>query len=304
MTTKPGTAGRNGQAQNPLQMAAQESRARVGPVDKLYSFPWWALAMIVVGALIGISIAADAIYSDIFTKLQAGIAMSLRVAGAAYVSAILIGLIVGMIRSSAPRPRGGLAGRLASLAHLFLYNLASLYVAIMRGLPILIVLLIFAFVIVPAVRHWINEVTGADFTFRGSSWESAVIALAFTYGAFLSETFRAGIQSIETGQTEAARSLGMTWFQSMRFVVLPQAIRRILPPLGNDLVAMIKDSALVSILGVRDITQIAKLSSGASFRYLETYSVAAMIYLLLTFVGMLGVSFVERHNRNYPGQDS
>ncbi|MCY4022962.1 MAG: amino acid ABC transporter permease [Anaerolineaceae bacterium] len=290
--------------QTSLEIAARQARSRVGPVDWLYSFPWWALTMVVVGVLIGISIAADAIYSDIFGKLQAGIAMSLRVAGFAYVSAILIGLVVGMIRSSAPRPGKGVAGRLGSLLHLFLYNLASLYVAIMRGLPILIVLLIFAFVIVPAVRRWITEVTGVAFTFRGSSWESAVIALAFTYGAFLSETFRAGIQSIETGQSEAARSLGMTWFQSMRFIILPQAIRRILPPLGNDLVAMIKDSALVSILGVRDITQIAKVSSGASFRYLETYSVAAMIYLLLTFLGMLGVGLVERRNRNYPGEDS
>lgn len=295
---------RPGIQESSLEIAARESRDRVGPVDRLYSFPWWALTMIVVGVLIAISIAADAIYSDIFGKLQAGIAMSLRVAGFAYVSAILIGLTVGMVRSSAPRPGKGIAGRLASLLHLFLYNLASLYVAIMRGLPILIVLLIFAFVIVPAVRRWIIEVTGVPFTFRGSSWESAVIALAFTYGAFLSETFRAGIQSIETGQSEAARSLGMTWFQSMRHVILPQAIRRILPPLGNDLVAMIKDSALVSILGVRDITQIAKVSSGASFRYLETYSVAAMVYLLLTFLAMLGVGFVERRNRNYPGEES
>ena len=260
--------------------------------------------MVVVGVLIGVSIAADAIYSDAFGRLRQGIAMTLRVAGAAYVSAVFIGLVVGMIRSSAPRPGRGRVGRLASLLHLVLYNLASLYVAIMRGLPILIVLLFFAFVIVPAVKRWIAETTGVAITFRGSSWESAVIALAFTYGAFLSETFRAGIQSIETGQSEAARSLGMTWFQSMRYIIVPQAVRRILPPLGNDLVAMIKDSSLVSILGVRDVTQIAKLSSGASFRYLETYSVAAMIYLLLTFLGMLAVGFVERRNRNYPGEDS
>ena len=287
-----------------LGLAAQESRARVGPVDRIYSFPWWALVMVVAGALIAISIAADQLYSGIFDKLQVGIAMTLRVAGLAYVCAIFIGLVVGMIRSSVPQPSRGLAGRLSSLVHLVLYNLASLYVAIMRGLPVLIVLLIFAFVIVPAARRWINELLGTDFTFRGSSWESAVIALAFTYGAFLSETFRAGIQSIESGQREAARSLGMTWFQSMRFVVLPQAVRRVLPPLGNDLVAMTKDSALVSILGVRDITQIAKVSSGASFRYLETYSVAAMIYLLLTFIGMMGVGYVERRNRNHPGQES
>ena len=285
-----------------LETVAQESRARVGPVDRIYNFPWWALAMIVVGVLIAISIAADQIYSDIFNKLKAGIAVTLLVAGTAYVSAIVIGLLVGMVRSSIPKPRSGFPGRLSSLAHLFFYNLASLYVAVMRGLPVLIVLLIFAFVIVPAVRKWINALLGTDLTFRGGSWETAVIALAFTYGAFLSETFRAGIQSISSGQREAARSLGMTWFQSMRFIVLPQAIRRILPPLGNDMVAMIKDSALVSILGVRDITQIAKVSSGSSFRYVETYAVTAMVYLLLTFIGMLGVSYVERRKQNEPGQ--
>ena len=287
-----------------LEIAAREARSRVGPVDWLYSFPWWIVAMVVVVVLIIISIAADQIYSDTFTKLQAGIAMSLRVAGTAYISAIFIGLVVGMIRSGTPRPRRGLAGRLASLVHLLLYNLASLYVATMRGLPVLIVLLIFAFVIVPAARDWLNETTGSTIRFRGSSWESAVIALAFTYGAFLSETFRAGIQSIEIGQTEAARSLGMTWFQAMRHVILPQAVRRILPPLGNDLVAMIKDSALVSVLGVRDVTQIAKVTSGSNFRYMETYSVAALIYLMLTFIGMLGVGYVERRNRNHPGHDS
>jgi len=293
---------RSDMQQRSLEGAAREARSRVGPVERFYNFPWWALVMVVTGVLIALGIAADQIYSDIFGKLQAGIAMTLRVAGTAYVCAILIGLAVGMIRSSAPQPRSGIAGRLGSLAHLLLYNLASLYVAIMRGLPVLIVLLIFAFVIVPGVRKWINDLLGTSLSFRGSSWESAVIALSFTYGAFLSETFRAGIQSIDPGQTEAARSLGMTWFQSMRFVVLPQAVRRILPPLGNDLVAMIKDSSLVSILGVRDITQIAKVSSGASFRYLETYSVAAMRYLSLTFVGMLGVGFVERRNRHHPGR--
>lgn len=290
-------------ARTSLDIAAREARARVGPTGWVYRFPWWALTMIVVGVLIGVSIAADAIYSDAFDKLRAGIAMTLRVAGVSYVCAIFIGLVVGMIRSSAPRPGRGLVGRLGSLLHLFLYNLASLYVAVMRGLPVLIVILIVAFVIIPRVRDLINETMGGNFTIRGSAWETAVIALAITYGAFLSETFRAGIQSIEIGQTEAARSLGMTWFQSMRHVVLPQAFRRVLPPLGNDLVAIIKDSALVSVLGIRDITQIAKVTSGSNFRYMETYSVAALIYLMLTFIGMLGVGFVERRNRNHPGHD-
>jgi polar amino acid transport system permease protein len=151
-----------------------------------------------------------------------------------------------------------------------------------------------AFVIVPLVRDMLSASFGIELDIRGSSPESAIIALAFTYGAFLSETFRAGIQSIGRGQIEAARSLGMNYFQTVRYVVLPQAVRRVLPPLGNDLVAMIKDSSLVSILGVRDVTQIAKTSSGRSFRYLETYLIVAFFYLTMTVIGSLFVRLIER----------
>jgi ABC-type amino acid transport system permease subunit len=175
-----------------------------------------------------------------------------------------------------------------------IYNVATFFVMVMRGLPILIVLLFFAFVIVPAIRNYLAASFGIELALRGSSPESAIIALAFTYGAFMSETFRAGIQSIHKGQIEAARSLGMNYLQSMRYIVLPQAIRRILPPLGNDFVSMIKDSSLVAILGVNDLTQLAKVSSGASFRYVETYSTVALIYLSMTIIGSLLVRFVER----------
>ena len=92
---------------------------------------------------------------------------------------------------------------------------------------------------------------------------------------------------------EAARSLGMSYFQAMRYIILPQAFRRVLPPLGNDFISMIKDSSLVSILGVRDMTQEARLYASASFRYLETYSVLAFNYLILTFALSLGVKLLE-----------
>ena len=86
----------------------------------------------------------------------------------------------------------------------------------------------------------------------------------------------------------------MNYMQTMRYIVLPQAIRRVLPPLGNDFISMIKDSSLVAILGVNDLTQLAKVSSGASFRYLETYSTVALIYLSMTIVGSLLVRYIER----------
>ena len=102
--------------------------------------------------------------------------------------------------------------------------------------------------------------------------------------------FRAGIESVDVGQSEAASSLGMNRWQTMRFVVLPQAVRRVLPPLGNDFIAMLKDSALVSVLGVQDITQMGKVYASGSFRFFETYSIVAYIYLILT----VGLSLVLR----------
>lgn len=277
-----------------LEMARmQVGTERIRQRHFLYSFPWWALMLILFGIWITVSIAADEIYSDIFAQLREGIAMTLRVAITSYAAAFVVGLSIGMIRSNPPRPRYGTVGRILSVLHLILYNSATLFVMVMRGLPILIVLLIFAFVIVPAFRDYMQTAFGITVTFRGSSPESAIIALAFAYGAFLSETFRAGIKSISRGQIEAARSLGMNYYQLMRFIVLPQAIRRVLPPLGNDFISMIKDSSLVAILGVRDIAQIAKVSSGASFRYLETYVTVALIYLTMTIIGSLFVRYLE-----------
>jgi polar amino acid transport system permease protein len=266
---------------------------------RIYSVPWWGLVLIAIGIWVGFSIAADEIYSRIFTQLRAGIEMTLRVSSISYSLALVLGLIVGVIRSSPPLPKKGLIGGALSFVRLLLYNAATLYVEVMRGLPVLIVLLISAFVIVPGIREILLETYGIQLPFRGASVETAIIGLSLTYGAFLSEIFRAGIQSIEKGQIEAARSLGMNYFQVMWLVVLPQAIRRVLPPLGNDFIAMIKDSSLVAILGIRDVTQIARVTSGSSFRYLETYLTVAVIYLTMTILGSLLVRLLERRTRQH-----
>jgi His/Glu/Gln/Arg/opine family amino acid ABC transporter permease subunit len=127
----------------------------------------------------------------------------------------------------------------------------------------------------------------------------AIIALAVTYGAFLAEIFRAGIQSVGYGQTEAARSLGMSRGQAMRYVILPQAVRNVLPALGNDFVAMVKDSSLVSVLAVRDITQIARLYAGRTFRFREAYITLAVMYLTLTIMLSFLVRQIERRLRRH-----
>jgi polar amino acid transport system permease protein len=122
----------------------------------------------------------------------------------------------------------------------------------------------------------------------------AVIALALGYGAFEAEIFRAGIQSISKGQMEAARSLGMSYIQSMRFVILPQAIRRVLPPLGNDFIAMLKDSSLATVLAVNELTQLTRIRRSSTFRVMEAFNVAAFLYLAMTLLLSAAVRVLER----------
>lgn len=182
-------------------------------------------------------------------------------------------------------------------------------------MPILVILLYVAFVAAPAVISGINglgvmlqgtgflagvgdqlaRLTVRDFNFTAR----AVLALTIGYSAFISEIFRAGIESIGRGQMEAARSLGMSYWQAMRYIVLPQAIRNVLPPLGNDFIAMLKDSSLGSVLGVQDITQLGKVYSASTFRVFETYNVVAFLYLIMT----IGLALLMRQlERRLPGR--
>jgi ABC-type amino acid transport system permease subunit len=118
----------------------------------------------------------------------------------------------------------------------------------------------------------------------------AIIALTIGYSAFIAEVFRAGLLAVDPGQIEAADALGLSGWQRFRLVVFPQAIKTILPPLGNDFIAMIKDSSLVSVLGVLDVTQLGKVTAAGNFRYFETYNVVALIYLTMT----IGLSLLLR----------
>ena len=285
-----------------------ESRGRAMRFARLYTFPYWILFLVILGVLLAVSIVTDSVYSHIFVQLMDGVDMTLFVSGASYVSALCIAIVVGIIRSNPPEPpqtRQTLRKAIARWLRIAIYNVCTVYVSVMRGIPILVVLLVTAFIVVPALRDLINSslVEGIrdlaqdpeipDLIWRGSSAGTAIVALAITYGAYMSETVRAGIQSIPKGQTEAAYSVGMTYWQTMRSIVLPQAFRNVLPPLGNDFVAMIKDSSLLAFLGIRDITQIAKTSSGRSFRYVETYAVVAYLYLTLVIAATTLVNMLE-----------
>jgi polar amino acid transport system permease protein len=270
---------------------------QVAVTNTLAGLPWWLLIILLTGIFMVYSFYTDETYQAIFDFLKSGIIVTIRVTIIAYAFAITLGLLTGLARVS---------------KNPVLYNLATVYVQVMRGLPILVTILYVAFVFIPAIILLINNfgewlaslgLLGPDnvLALLGSRQAGlvvgfemrAIIALAMSYGAFSAEIFRAGIESIGRGQMEAARSLGMTYLQAMRYIILPQAVRRVLPPLGNDFIAMLKESSLVSALGVQDITQLGRLYSASSFEYLKTYNMVAFLYLTMTILLSLGVKGME-----------
>lgn len=249
--------------------------------------PWWLLAVALLFVIGAWTMAADGDYQRIYRTLSQGVFTTLWVTLVAFALASLVGLIVALMRTSSSR---------------ILQEVATFYVEIIRGIPILVLLFYIAFVgapwfvdvwnlaVAPLVeRGWPVQLTVRQFDF---TWR-AIVALMIAYSAFLAEVFRAGIEAVDKGQIEAARSLGLKPWQTFRFIVAPQATRMVLPPYGNDFVAMIKDSALVSALGVQDITQLGKVFSASSFQFFETYNVVAYLYLVMTISLSLAVRGLE-----------
>jgi polar amino acid transport system permease protein len=260
------------------------------PPGAARDFPWWLVAAALFGAWILAVILLDPVYGQILATLSKGIGVTIYVTVVAFALASALGL--------------GLAVCVLSRS-VVLRQAARFYIEIVRGIPILVLLFYVAFVAVPAfVAGWtaVSEPLGlGGIQTRDVSlmWR-AVIALMLGYAAFIAEVFRAGIQSVDPGQIEAAKALGLGGWQRFRLVVMPQAIRTILPPLGNDFIAMIKDSALVSVLGVADITQLGKVYAAGSFRFFETYNVVAFLYLVMTVGLSLALRRFERGLRRSP----
>lgn len=233
-------------------------------------------------------------YWEAIEFIYVGLFITIRVSVVSYLIALVFGLIAGM-------------GRIANSK--FFYNLATLYVELIRGIPIIVLIFYIALVGVPAVVEQINDfglwlaskgLTSiglflSEVSIRNVPNEGrAIFALSVTYGAFLAEIFRAGVQSVGKGQSEAARSLGMSRGQAMRYVILPQAIRNVLPVLANDFVAIVKDSSLVSVLAVEDITQRSRKYTGTSFAFREAFNILTLLYLTMTVTLSILVRYLER----------
>lgn len=242
----------------------------------LARIPYWLLTIILVGLLLLWGIVADGDYQQIFSAISGGLWTTLYVTVLAFSFSLILGLVICFGRISKNR---------------ILREISSFYVEVIRGVPMLVLLYYIAFVGAPGLIDLLNGIShplqeagildkfrmrDLDFTWR------AILALTIGYSAFIAEIFRAGIESIEQGQMEAARALGLSHWKAMRLIILPQALRNVLPPLGNDFVAMVKDSALVSALGVQDITQLGKVYSASTFLFFETYNIVAFLYLFIT----------------------
>lgn len=243
-------------------------------------FPLWLVVVAAAGLWLYVKVLTDPVYAQALAKLAKGIGITVFVAVTAFILASVLGLLLAV----------------ASLSRFyFARQAARLYIEVMRGLPIIVLLLYVAFVLSPALVDGWNWLTGRfglspvrtrDFPYL---WR-AIIALMLAYGAFMAEIFRAGLQAVDPGQIEAAKALGLNGWQRFRHVVLPQAFRIIFPPYANDFIAMVKDSSLVSVLGVIDVTQLGKVTAAGNFRYFETYNLVALIYLTMT----IGLSLMLR----------
>ena len=204
---------------------------------------------------------------DSLPLLGLGALVTIEITAVAVSMGVMIGLFVGLAELS----RYG-----------WLRVPAKLYVDFIRGTPLLVQIFIIYFAL--------PVIIGA----RIDPFIAAVSACSINSGAYVAEIFRSGIQSIDRGQTEAGRSLGMSWGQTMVTVIIPQAFRRIIPQLGNEFIAMLKDSSLVSVIGFEELTRKGQLIIASTYGSLEIWSSVAVIYLVMTLSISRFVSYLEK----------
>lgn len=206
---------------------------------------------------------------DSLPLLLSGALITIEITALAVGIGFFIGLCVGVARLSSIK---------------LLKYMAIVYADTIRGTPLLIQIFLIYFAIPMIIGRQIDP------------FAAAVVACSINSGAYVSEIFRAGIQAIDKGQMEAARSLGLSWWQAMRFIILPQAFSKILPPLGNEFIAMLKDTSLVSVIGFEELTRRGQLIIAKTYGSFEIWSTVALIYLVMTVSISQLVSFLEKRN--------
>lgn len=234
-------------------------------------FTAWNLSFLAsVGLLMGLCVWRPDPYWNIMKFVPDGLLVTFEITIISISIAVPLGLITGL-------------GKLARNRAINL--LASTYIEVVRGIPLLMQL------------FYIYYAMGS--ILKVSPQVAAVSSLAVCYGAYMGEVFRAGILAVPKGQTEAAQSLGFNRFQTMFTVILPQAMRTIIPPVGNECIALLKDTSLVSIIAVADLLRRGREYASQTFEYFETYTVIALVYLIITLLLSKGLSRIEGRLSQY-----
>tara|TARA_B100000700_G_scaffold123595_1_gene138325 strand:+ start:766 stop:1521 length:756 start_codon:yes stop_codon:yes gene_type:complete len=224
----------------------------------------WVFIMLALITWMVYTIISGDEYVKAFNFIIPGIRITFGATFVSFLIALILGLFLGI-------------GRISD--NTFLSTISRTYIEFVRGIPILILIFTMAFVVVVDAAEFLNINNGnVPMIIR------AIIALSVFYGAYIAEVFRAGIESVPVGQREGGASLGLSERQVMRHIVLPQAFRNMLPALGNDFISMMKDSSLLSVLAVQDLTYKGRLYSGSTFRFQETYLVLTVLYLCITLL--------------------
>jgi polar amino acid transport system permease protein len=237
-------------------------------------------------------------YAPLFWR---GLQMTILVTLICIAQGTVLGLGIGLARVAEARH--------APARQLCRYALrwpSTVYVSFFRGTPLFVQILLIHFAVLPLFVNPVDGLLISGDTARNlkqnyGAFLSGVVALTLNAGAYISEIFRAGIQSIDRGQIEASRSLGMSFRRTMFHIVLPQAFRRMLPPLGNNAIALLKDSSLISAIGLAEMAYAARTVAGAYSRYWEPYLTISLVYWVLT----LGLAYgVRRLEARYGRGDS
>jgi polar amino acid transport system permease protein len=245
---------------------------------------WWISLIGALGLISYLCITRPDPYWRVLKFLPDGIVVTFQVTIMSILLALVLGLITGLGRISKNRA---------------INLIASTYVEVVRGIPLLVQLFYIYFALGQVFANLPDSNALFIFLKNMPPLVAAVIAMGFCYGAYMGEVFRAGIESIDHGQTEAARSLGFNRTQTMFYVILPQAWRTILPPVGNEFIALLKDSSLVSILAVSDILRRGREFASVTFNYFETYTMVALVYLVITLILSKAVSTMEERLNYY-----
>ena len=202
-----------------------------------------------------------------FPLLLLGAGVTIQITALSVGFGLVIGVFMGMARLS---------------KMWVIRSFAAVYVDFIRGTPLLVQIFLIYFALPIIIGQRIDP------------FVAAITACSVNSGAYVAEIFRGGIQSIDKGQMEAGRSLGMTWWQTMRFIILPQAFKRVIPPLGNEFIAMLKDSSLVSVIGFEELTRRGQLIIARTYGSFEIWLTVAFIYLVMTLSISRLVAYLER----------